>query len=244
MRDLPPPLPPAERTVGQLVAETIRGYGERFWRALPLGLPLALAYLLIGGHSIDAQIAILCALGPLFGAAYVYACSLVLEPRVSLRRTAVAGTVSLLVWLPAPLGLRAYVLPMLAWLSLFGLAVPAVLVEGLGARAALARGVKLAAADYVHAFLALAALLLVVLLSAGVLSALLHGQAENARRVASALALLVLSPLLYLGGALLYVDQAARLGSRRPNRRRRRDADLHPPLDADPAGGADAQVEP
>ena len=30
MRDLPPPLPPAERTVGQLVAETIRFYGDSF----------------------------------------------------------------------------------------------------------------------------------------------------------------------------------------------------------------------
>ena len=31
---LPAPLPPAERTVGQLVAETIRAYGDNFWRAL------------------------------------------------------------------------------------------------------------------------------------------------------------------------------------------------------------------
>ena len=42
MPELPPPLPPAERTVGQLVAETIRAYGDNFWRALPLGIPLAL----------------------------------------------------------------------------------------------------------------------------------------------------------------------------------------------------------
>ena len=30
--ELPPPLPPAERTVGQVVAETIRAYGDSFWR--------------------------------------------------------------------------------------------------------------------------------------------------------------------------------------------------------------------
>ncbi len=42
MPDLPPPLPPHERTIGQLIAETIRLYGHRFWPALPLGLPLAL----------------------------------------------------------------------------------------------------------------------------------------------------------------------------------------------------------
>ena len=34
----PAALPPAERTVGQLVAESIRFYGEHFWRVLPLGL--------------------------------------------------------------------------------------------------------------------------------------------------------------------------------------------------------------
>ena len=44
MPELPPPLPPGERTVMQLVAETIRLYGDNFWRALPLGLPLAVAY--------------------------------------------------------------------------------------------------------------------------------------------------------------------------------------------------------
>ena len=42
MAELPKPLPPQERTVGQLVGETIRAYGDNFWRALPLGLPLAL----------------------------------------------------------------------------------------------------------------------------------------------------------------------------------------------------------
>src|ERR671933_219413 len=35
-RDLPPPLPPAMRTVGQLVAEAIRIYGARFWPWLAL----------------------------------------------------------------------------------------------------------------------------------------------------------------------------------------------------------------
>ena len=38
--ELPPPLPPETRTVGQLVAESIRFYGEHFWPVLALGLPL------------------------------------------------------------------------------------------------------------------------------------------------------------------------------------------------------------
>ena len=41
-RPLPPPLPPERRTVGQLVAESIRFYGSRFWAVLPLGIPRAL----------------------------------------------------------------------------------------------------------------------------------------------------------------------------------------------------------
>jgi hypothetical protein len=35
---LPPPLPPETRTVGQLVAETLKLYGRRFWPSLALGL--------------------------------------------------------------------------------------------------------------------------------------------------------------------------------------------------------------
>ena len=34
---LPPPLPPENRTVGQLVAETLKLYGNHFWVALALG---------------------------------------------------------------------------------------------------------------------------------------------------------------------------------------------------------------
>ena len=38
---LPPPLPPERRTVGQLVAETIRFYQHHFFQTLPLGLSFA-----------------------------------------------------------------------------------------------------------------------------------------------------------------------------------------------------------
>ena len=43
----PPPLPPETRTVGQLVAETIRLYGSRFWRSLALGVAPAAAGLVV-----------------------------------------------------------------------------------------------------------------------------------------------------------------------------------------------------
>ena len=134
--------------------------------------------------------------------------------------------VALLIYLPFPALRAVYLLPAVAWFAFIGLAVPAALVEGLGFRAALVRGRQLGTADYVHALGSLAALVIVV-----------------------GLADVVLSPLLYVGGALLYLDQAARVGSRRSKSRRatqgrRRNADVHPPHDADAAGHPDPQVEP
>ena len=75
MRDLPPPLPPAERTVGQLVGETIRAYGERVLRLLPLGLPLAVVDQARVHETASTQALIFWAAAPFVVAAYVYACA-------------------------------------------------------------------------------------------------------------------------------------------------------------------------
>ena len=97
----------------------------------------------------------------------------------------------------------------------FGLAVPAALVEGLGVRAALARGLAARAsglrprprrprdARARRRHLAVHASYFV-----------LREYADNTRLIAAALAALVVSPLVFLGSALLYVDQEARLRSR------------------------------
>jgi hypothetical protein len=74
-RELPPPLPPGERTVGQVVAETIRAYGDRFWRVLPLGIPVAVVDQLSVRQSSGLQMLVWWAATPLFVAAYLYACS-------------------------------------------------------------------------------------------------------------------------------------------------------------------------
>jgi hypothetical protein len=237
--DLPSPLPPAERTVGQLVAETIRAYGGNFWRVLPLGIPIAASSQISLGYDANVQTVVLFAFTPLIALAYVYACHLILNTRP----TVVAYLTAVLIFAPVPLLVRAAVLPAVAWLALFGLAPAAAMVERLGFRAALGRGRQLGTADYVHALGSLAALVIVVAFSELTLIALLRSQGDNGQRIAHALADIVLSPLLYLGGALLYTDQAARVGSGRPHRRSRRDADLHPPLDADPTGRPDPQVE-
>jgi hypothetical protein len=237
MPELPPPLPPGERTVGQLVAETIRAYGAHFWRALPLGVPLALAtqIALLGA---DWRV-VLFAFTPAISLAFVAACALVHGARWSVT----AWLIGIVVFGPVPFLVQAYLIPAVVWLALFGLAVPAAMVESLGFRAAIRRGRKLATADFAHAMGSLSALIIVVVVSALTLIVLLRSQSDTGERVAHLLADVVLSPLLYLGGALLYFDQAARVGSRRSHRRSR-DADLHPPVDTDAAGRADPQVEP
>jgi hypothetical protein len=239
-RELPPPLPPAERTVGQVVAETIRAYGERFWRVLPLGIPVAVVDQLSVRHAPGVQMLIWWAATPLFVAAYVYACTLVLGARAN--RTAVA--LAVLIYLPFPALRALFILPGVAWFALIGLAVPVAMVEGLRFRAALVRGRQLGLTDYAHSLGSLAALVIVVGVAATTLSALLHSQGDNGQRAAVAISDLVLSPLLFLGAALLYLDQSARVGSDASDRRRRRDAHFHPPVDADAAGRHDAQVEP
>jgi hypothetical protein len=240
MRELPPPLPPRERTVGQLVAETIRAYGERFWRVLPLGIPVVVVDQLSVRQPPGVQMLVYWGATPLFVAAYLRACGLVLGARVS--RTAIV--LAVLLYLPFPALRALFILPGIGWFAFIGLAVPAAMVEGLTFRDALVRGRQLGLADYVHALGSLAALVVVVGIAGNTLSALLHTQGDNGQRVAVAVSDLVLSPMLFVGAALLYLDQAARVGSAASDRRRRRDAHFHPPVDADAAGRHDAQVEP
>ncbi len=239
MPELPAPLPPETRTVGQLIAESIRFYGARFWAVLPLGLPLALCDQASVHRTADGQMLVYWLAAPLFVAGYLWALRLV-HGRTP---TVAAAAVATLVYLPFPALRALYIIPAIAWFAFIGLAVPAAMVEGRRFRDALVQGRRLGAADYTHALGSLAALVLVVGIAGNTLSALLHTQGDNGQRVAVFLSDLVLSPLLFVGGALLYVDQAARVGSRRPHRRSRRDADLHPPVDADATGRPDPQVE-
>jgi hypothetical protein len=213
-------------------------YGAAFWRCLPLGLPIALVNQVSAGHRLMAQVVILSVSAPALSAAFVGACLLV--RRGPWATPLALGTVLML---PVPWLMLFYVLPAVAWLALVGLAVPAGVYERLGARAALRRGIELARADYVHSLGSLAALTIIFGVTKLALIVLLHGSADAAERTALFLGDLVLSPLLFLGGALLYFDQAARVESS-PQTRRSRDADLHSAVESDAAGRADAEVEP
>ena len=231
--------------MGQLVAETIRLYGRRFFPALLLGIPLAVADEISFRHGLLVRAVALWALSPLITAAFVTACALTVELRPPPRALAGAFAVGILVFAPFPVLEALYLLPGLAWLAFFGLSVPAALHERLGVRDALRRGLELARGDYVHALGGLAALTIVYGISATALVALLRTQGNQAARIALLLSDVVLSPLVFLGAALLYFDQAARVvDSARPRSRRSGDADLRAAVDPDAAGRPDAEVQP
>jgi hypothetical protein len=208
----PAALPPAQRTVGQLVAESIRIYGERFRRALLLGIAPAVL-VIVGAHVSKALVLILAptVTAALVSASYVGASVLVLERRPSNRRLLVAWLLGWLVFIPAPFLVFLFVLPALAWLAAFGLVVPVLVVEDIAPRAAFGRAWQLARADYVHMLGSLATLAIVGLLTQGMLAFILRGSGGTALSTAFFLANVVISPLLFIGSALLYVDQAARV---------------------------------
>lgn len=241
---LPPALPPAERTVGQVVAESLRFYGSRFWRCLALGLPIAVLNVLGIELSGLAELAVILPLGAvLLSLTYAAACMLVFSLRPPVATVVRAVARGLIVFAPFELLVNLYILPGLAWVALVGMVVPVTLLEGRRLRDALARAVALARADFVHALGALATLFIVLFLTQTSLYAGLASVGDQAAAAASFLAGLVVSPILFLGAALLYDDQAARIDS---GSRQRRKRDAHLP-DADHAhreGRADAQVEP
>ena len=143
-RELPPPLPPESRTVGQLVGEAIRIYGRNVWKALAVGLPVAFVNALVWAAP-DSNPIFVAVVGALLATlSYVVACSIVTGQPLRSRRAVVAYCIGVLVFVPFPLLATLFILPGLIWLSLFGLAVPAALVEGLGVRGSLVRAVRLA----------------------------------------------------------------------------------------------------
>jgi hypothetical protein len=233
---LPPPLPPGKRTIGQLVAETIRFYGRHFWRSLLLGIGPAcvtVAGYFTGFHI--ALVGVVVAWIVLASASYVGACVIVTGVRPPNDVLLRAFLASCLLSLPFMAGLL--------WLAPLGLAVPAIVVERISLRDSFKRALDLAKADYLHALGSLATLFFVVFLTQVLLTALLHGGSKQSVHISAFIASLLLQPILFLGGAMLYDDQAARVRIESGSRNRRRpDADVPDADDADRPGSADAPI--
>jgi len=240
----PPPLPPETRTVGQLVAETIRVYGGRFWRSLTLGVAPAAAGLALAEAPTAARLPLAFTIAAATASfSFALATGVVAGERIPRRRLAEATAIGTTTLAPAIvllgfLGILG-LLPAVVWLGFAGLVVPVFTLER---QFSYRRAFELARADLVHAIGSLATLALVGLLTAYVLFFTLRSAGTAALRASAFLSVLVISPLLFLGAALLYYDQLARVGS--APRPRRRDADIHPAVQPDRTGSADAQVEP
>jgi hypothetical protein len=216
---LPPALPPVSRTVGQLVAETLRVYGEHFLRALPLGLVIALADQVSLGVGVAGTVVVLLVAAPFLSAAYADASALTIGRRPPARQWVVAIGVGTLVFAPAALLFPWFALAAVVVLALLGFAVPAAVIEGLGPLAAIRRSLAVARADPVHAIAGLATLVIMFGLTRLALGFVLRQQADNTLRVSILLADTVLGPILFLGGALLFADLVARVGTTRDERR-------------------------
>jgi hypothetical protein len=241
---VPPPLPPETRTVGQVVAETIRFYGSHFWRALALGIAPAAAGLAVAESPGVARLPLALTVGAVAASlSYALASGLLAGERIPRRRLAEATAFGTITLVPAivVLGFLGILglLPAVIWLGFAGLIVPVITLER---RRSYPRTFELARADLAHAIGSLATLALVALLTAYVLFFTLRSAGTAALRASAFVSVLVISPLLFLGGSLLYYDQVARVGS--TPRRRRRNADVHPALQPDRAGRSDAEGEP
>jgi hypothetical protein len=241
----PEDVSPAERTVGQLIADSIRLYGSAFWRGVLIAIP-ATAFT-VGAAFIDGTAGLVYGLvvGPFaLGLSYLWASVVATGGRHAPGRALLAGAIA---FLPLAVSRVAVFTGIyffaLGWFALVGLAVPAVLVENRPLVEALRRGVELARADFAHAFGTIAALAIVVVVSILSLSLAIAAFGAQSISISAVLAVVVMSPLFFLGCGLLYLDQKARLESGSP-RRRRRDARLHHAVEPDRAGRADAEVEP
>ena len=180
---LPPPLPPEERSVGQLVAETIRFYQHHFFQTLPLGLSVAaLTQLTVAfghrrveprGHPpprdfdtptslLGGGIEVTILLGALLlTASYIVAIVLVTGKRPAGRALAIAYGLGVLVFLPVPLLAQLLVRPpSRTWRSPAGSSRPRWSRAG-ALRTASAARTELARVDFVHALAGLATLVIV-----------------------------------------------------------------------------------
>ena len=220
--------------LGEILAETVRLYGERVWAALALGLVYTAA---IGGAALvhDALYYLVAAF--MVAAAYAGAARLAVGDsfreawgQVAVRLPVIL-VLALVVGLPFVLATSylVFLLIAAAWIGLVGFAVPVAVLEREGDKPsfaariayALERALALARTDVLHAAGVAAALVLLNYVLAIVLGVTLAGFGDNSRAVAVLLAQVVLAPFFFLGLAILYFEQKARAISSPPRKQRR-----------------------
>jgi len=229
--------------VGQLVAETVKLYRSRFWPSLALGIPAAIVVQVVLSVPRTLQLPVVAGVGSiLLSLSFVGASAIVDGRRPPLRAAATGYFLGVILFPATPFFAIAFALPGVAWLALVGLGVPVAVIERRSIKESFSRGITLARADYIHTLGSMATLVITFFLTRTALFFLLRGTGEATIRAGAFLADLVISPILFLGSALIYVDQRARLDKLAPAKGGS-DADLHPALEPDGAGSADAESE-
>lgn len=210
--------------LGELLAQTVHLYGERFRAVVGLGLVLAGSFAVadIIGHLIAfVAVAALAFTGAYAAAARIVAGDRFAEAwaQVGLR-VPVLLVLSLVVAVPFVLGRIDPVLFIfaVAWLAFVGLSIPVAMLERdpeatswygrLGF--ALSRSVGLARAEYWHALGVVAALVILYLVLGPLLAVLLVGFANNGRFAAITIANAVIGPFFFFGLTVFYFEQRAR----------------------------------
>ena len=196
----------------------MRLYGRRFRSTVLLGVPptlagIALAVVTNSGVTRTAWLILAVLVGaPALSVSYVGASVLAIGRRPPRRTLWIALALGVLVLVPIPFLATILILPAVAWFAFVGLAVPAAVAEELELTPALRRAIDLGRADFVHALGSLAAAVIIAFVSAGVLQYLLIQFGDTAGSVAAFIAILLLTPLVFLAASLLYFDQVARVG--------------------------------
>ena len=217
---------PVERRLklGELLAETVRLYGERLWAAAGIGAFLAGAILLIGlvSHLLVAIFIV----APAVTVCWAVAARIALgDPAAEAWaqvgvRAPVLLPLTLVVSVPFVLGVVDVLILFfsVAWIAFVGFAIPVAMVERAPDGTswfgqigfALTRATDLARVEFLHVLGVSAALAVIYALFGPFLGALLTGFGDNGGLAARALSNGVLGPFFFLGLSLLYFEQRAR----------------------------------
>lgn len=209
--------------LSELLAETIRLYGERFGAAIGLGIPIAASFIatLVMPTLLDIFPVALAFTATFAAAARVAAGDGFAEAwaQAGLRLpTLLVLTVVVAVPFALAVGQLFLLILAVAWLGLTGFTIPVAMLErDPDAKNwfdqlsyTLYRSVWLARAEYLHAVGVAAALVILEIVLGVLLASALAGFAENGREAALAITQIVLAPFFFLGLTVLYFEQKAR----------------------------------
>lgn len=244
-------------SVGEVLAETTRLYGDRIRAVLAIGVFMMGAYVLATqiNRLVGIVVLLLAQTAALAVTVRIVAGDDLDEAAAqAVLRAPVLVVLAFVVFLPFVV-IGQFLLLLLfaaAWLGLAVFAIPVAMLESHeGSSFArlsrpLQRTIELARVEYVHAVGVVAVMVIAYLLFGLALERLLVGFAGVSALSARALVQLVLAPFFFLGLAVLYFDQNARALSSRGKSRPggRADADVHHHVEPERAGATDAPGEP